>query len=324
MKEVSCLAVAALLCIATSAFSQGYPAKPIRLVVTFPPGGVDVSMRPLLPTMDRELGQPFILEYRSGAGGVVGHEYVARQPADGYTILITLANSLVVASVVRRTTPFDPVKDFTPISLGTESMGVIIAHPSFAPGDLKEMAAWARQNPGKAVWATSGIGSSWHINGELIKLGAKFDVLHAPFQGFGPMIPAILGGQVPMAMFSYAVAHPFITSGKVKLLGVTNTGPNFKPMIPPGVQTLADLVPGLQSMPDWIGLAGPAGLPEPIVRRVQAAYVKSLNEPESRERLLRDKVVVVGSTPEQFAERVKSDLVLIARAVKEAGIPPQD
>ncbi len=324
MNRVPLMALAAAVCISTQAFSQGYPTKPIRLVVPFPPGGVDVTMRPLLPTMDRELGQPFILEYRSGAGGVVGHEYVARQPADGYTILITLANSWVVASMVRRTTPFDPAKDFTPISLGYESMGVIIGHPSFAPSDLREMAVWARQNPGKAAWATSGVGSSWHINGELVKLGAKFDILHAPYQGFGPMIPAILGGQVPLAMFAYSTVHPLITSGKVKLLGVTNSSPIFKSMIPPGVQTLADLVPGLQTMPDWIGLAGPAGLPEAIVRRVQGAYVKALNEPESRERLLRDKIVLVGSTPEQFAQRVKSDLALVARAVKEAGIPPQD
>ena len=324
MNGFSTLAIAASLCLSASAMSQDYPSKLVRLVIPFPPGGVDTTVRPLLVTMEKELGQPFIMEYRSGAGGIVGHEYVARQPPDGYTLLVTLANSWVVASTVRRTTPFDPAKDFTPISLGYEPMGVIVAHPSFAPNDLRELVAWAKQNPGKGTWATSGTGSSWHINGELAKLRAGFDVLHAPYQGFGPMIPAILGGQIPMAMFAYSTIYPMVNAGKLKILGVTNTHPMFKPLVPPGVQTLADIAPGWQTMPDWIGLSGPAGLPSAIVRRVNAAYVKALNEPEARERFLRDKTVLVGSTPEQFAERVKSDLGLVARAMKEAGIPPQD
>ncbi|MSQ53150.1 MAG: tripartite tricarboxylate transporter substrate binding protein [Betaproteobacteria bacterium] len=324
MNRVSLLALAACVCTSLPVFSQGYASKPVRLVIPFPPGGVDVTARPLLPTIEKEIGQPLIMEYRSGAGGIVGHEYVARQPADGYTLLITLANSWVVAPTVRRTTPFDPAKDFTPISLGYEPMGVIVAHPSFAPNDLRELVVWAKQNPGKGTWATSGTGSSWHINGELAKLRAGFEVVHAPYQGFGPMIPAILGGQVPLAMFAYSTIYTLANAGKIKILGVTNAHPMFKSLVPPGMQTLADLAPGLVTMPDWIGLSGPAGMPDAIVRRLNAAYVKALNEPESKERFLRDKTVLVGSTPEQFAERVKSDLALVARSMKEAGIPPQD
>lgn len=324
MKTFPSLAVAATLCISTSVFSQAYPSKPVRLVVTFPPGGVDVTMRPLIPAMEKELGQPLILEYRSGAGGVVGHEYVARQPADGHTIIITLATASVVASTVRRSTPFDVAKDFTHISLGYEAMGLIVAHPSFEVNNLTELVAWARKNPGKGTWATSGTGSSWHLTGELFKLRAGIDILHAPYQGFGPMVPAVLGGQVPMAMFSYSTIGAMVNAGKLKILGVTNPQPMFNAFIPPGMQTLADILPGMQPLPEWTGLAGPAGLPMPIVRRMQAAYVKALSEPEARERLIRDKIMPVGSTPEQFAERVKSDLVLVARAMKEAGVQPQD
>lgn len=318
------LAFLASLAVNAPALSQGYATKPIRLVIPFPPGGVDNTVRPLLPNMEKDLGQPLLLEYRSGAGGIVGLEYVARQPADGYTLLITLANSWVVAPTVRRSTPFDPAKDFTPISLGYEPMGVVVAHPSFGPNDLRELVAWAKQNPGKGTWATSGTGSSWHINGELFKLRAGFDVVHAPYQGFGPMIPAILGGQVPLAMFAYSTIAPNANAGKVKILGVTNSHPMFRPLIPAGMQALVDLAPGILTMPDWIGLAGPAGIPDPIVRRANAAYVRALNEPDVKERFLRDKTVLVGSTPEYFAERVKSDLALVARAVKEAGIPLQD
>jgi tripartite-type tricarboxylate transporter receptor subunit TctC len=281
-------------------------------------------MRAMLPSIESELGQPWILEYRPGAGGIIGHEFAARQAPDGYSILITLANSLVVAYTVRRSTPFDPVRDFTPISLGYESLGVIVAHPSFPPNDLKELVAWAKRNPGKGAWATSGLGSSWHINGELAKLHAGFDVLHAPFQGFGPMFPAIMGGQVQMAMFAHSVIHPMIGTGKVKLLGVTNTHPKFKPLVPAGVQTLADVVPGMQSMPDWVGLAGPAGLPDAVVKRVQAVYARALRTPQMLERWERDRTLVVGSTPEEMAQRLKEDLALVRQAVKEAGIPPLD
>lgn len=138
------------------------------------------------------------------------------------------------------------------------------------------------------------------------------------------MIPAVLGGQVPMAMFSCSTIGAMVNAGKLKILGVTNPQPMFNAFVPAGVQALADILPGWQPLPEWTGLAGPAGLPMLIVRRMQAAYVKALGEPESRERLMRDRITPVGSTPEQFAERVKSDLLLVARAMKEAGVPPQD
>jgi tripartite-type tricarboxylate transporter receptor subunit TctC len=320
--KISCFA--ALLAFACTAFAQTYPTKLVRLVIPYPPGGVDITTRILLPSIEQDLGQPWVIDYRSGAGGIIGQEYVARQPADGYTLLVTLANSWVVAPAVRRSTPFNPLTDFTPISLGIEPMGVIVANNGFAPNSLTELLEWIKRNPGKAAWATSGIGSSWHINGEIAKLRGGFDVLHTPYQGFGPMIPAVMGGQVPLAMFAYSTIQPMITTGKVKLIGVTNSTGAFKSLVPPGVQGLVDVAPGMQFVPDWIGLAGPAGLPEPIVRRVHAAYVKALNQPDLADRWQRDKILVVASTPEQLAERVRNDFALVQRAVQVAGIPPQE
>jgi tripartite-type tricarboxylate transporter receptor subunit TctC len=321
MKTCLMTVAVAALCACSAALAQ---SKLVRLVVPYPPGGVDATMRLMLPTMEKELGQPWVFEYHSGASGIIGHQYVARQPADGSTFLITLANSMVVAAVARRSMPFEPERDFTPISIGYESIGVIVAHPSFAPNNLKEMVAWAKANPGRAAWATSGIASSWHINGEIAKKRGDFDVLHAPYQGFGPMIPAILGGQVQMAMISYSVIAPMIAAGKVKMLGVTNTDPRLKSMVPPGAMTLADIAPGMESMPDWVGLAGPAGVPDPLVRRVQAAYAKALRTPEMMERWQKDLTLPIGSTPEEFARRLREDLVLVREAVKLANVPLQE
>jgi tripartite-type tricarboxylate transporter receptor subunit TctC len=304
--------------------AQAYPTKPVRIVIPYPPGGVDISTRLLMPTIEKELGQPWIIEYRSGAGGVIGLDYVAKQPADGYTLLITLANSWTVAPAVRKQTPYNPLTDFSPISLGIEPLGLIVANPSFAPNNLTEMIAWAKANPGKGAWATSGIGSSWHMNGEMAKIGAGFDVLHAPYQGFGPMIPALLGNQVPMMMITWSVVHPMITSGKMKVLGMTNSDPKFKAIAPAGTQSFADVVPGYQAIPDWVGLAGPAGLPQPMVRRINAAYVKALHQPEVEQRMDTDKTLIVGSTPEELAARVRAEYARAQAAVKSAGIPLQE
>ena len=314
--------LAAFLLIGTA--SAQYPTKPVRVVIPYPPGGVDISTRLLMPTIEKETGQPWILEYRSGAGGVIGLDYVARQPADGYTLLVTLANSWTVAPAVRKTTPYNPLTDFTPISLGIEPLGLVVAHPSFPGNNLTELIAYAKKNPGKVAWATSGIGSSWHMNGEMAKIGGNFDILHAPYQGFGPMIPALLGGQIPVMMITWSVVHPMITSGKMKVLGMTNSDPKFKAIAPPGTQSFADVVPGYQAIPDWVGLAGPAGLPPALVQRVHGAYVKALHQPEVEERMAIDKTLIVGSSPEELSARVKVEYARAQDAVKRASIPLQE
>ena len=280
-----------------SALSQAYPIKPVRVIISYPPGGVDVVTRQIMPTIEKELGQPWVIEYRSGAGGVIGHEYTARQPADGYTLAVTLGNSVTVAPGVRKHTPYNPLTDFTYISQGIEPLGLIVAHPSVPVNSLAELVDYAKKNPGKLTWATSGIGSSWHINGELAKLRGGFDVLHAPYQGFGQMIPALLGNQVPLMMITWSVVRPMIQAGKMKVVGITSTEPKLKAIAPPGAQAFDDILPGYQAIPDWVGLAGPAGLPEPIVRRIRDAYVKGFQQPEIVKKMDEDKQLIVLSTP---------------------------
>jgi tripartite-type tricarboxylate transporter receptor subunit TctC len=310
----------AFLFLSFGAAAQQYPTKPVRLVVPYPPGGVDITARLLMPTVEKELGQPWIIDYRSGASGTIGMDHTAKQAADGYTLAMVVGFSWVIQPAVRKVVPYDPVKDFTPISLLIEPLGVLVANNNFPPNTITEMIDWTRKNPGKAAWATSGIGSSWHINGEIAKKQGKFDVLHTPFQGFGPMIPAVLNGQIPMAMFAYTSIYPLITSGKVKVLGAMTTAGPLKQVALPGMQSLAEAAGGAQFVSDWVAVNGPAGLPEPIVRRVSAALIKSMAEPEFADRMKREAVLVVSSTPEQLAQRVRSDYALAQRLVKEAGI----
>jgi tripartite-type tricarboxylate transporter receptor subunit TctC len=314
------VAAVALLILSSIASAQQYPVKPARLVIPYPPGGVDITARLLMPTVEKELGQPWIIDYRPGASGLIGQEHVAKSPADGYTLLMTVGFSWVIQPAVRKSVPFDPVKDFTPISLLIEPLGVIVANNNFPPNNLAEMVEWTRRNPGKAAWATSGIGSSWHINGEMAKKLGKFDVLHTPFQGFGPMVPAVLNGQIPMAMFAYTSVYPLITSGKFKVIGMTNSAGALKSVALPNMQSLADVAPGMQAIPDWVGMAAPAGLPEPVLRRVHTALTKATAEPTFVERSARERVLIVASTPEQLGQRVRNEFALVQRAVKDTGI----
>jgi tripartite-type tricarboxylate transporter receptor subunit TctC len=310
----------ALLALSFAAGAQQYPTKPIRFVIPYPPGGVDITARLLIPTLEKELGQPWIIDYRPGATGIIGVDNVAKSPADGYSLMMCVAFSWVLQPAVRKVAPFDPIKDFTPISAIIEPLGVIVANNNFPPNNLTEMIEWTRRNPGKGAWATSGIGSSWHINSEVAKKLGKFDVLHTPFQGFGPMFPAVLNGQIPMGMFAYTSIYTMITSGKVKLLGVMTTEGPLKALALPGVQSLSEVAGGAQFVTDWLAVAGPAGLPDPIVRRVNAALRKAVATPEFVERTTREKALIIAGPPEQLAQRVRADFALSQRLVKETGI----
>lgn len=317
MRTFACIA---LLVAAFSAAAQSYPVKPVRLVIPYPPGGVDITARLLMPTLEKELGQPWVIDYRPGATGMIGVDNVAKSPADGYSLLMAVAFSWVLQPAVRKVAPYDPIRDFTPISQVIEPLGVIVANNNFPPNNLTEMIEWTRRNPGKGAWATSGIGSSWHINSEMAKKLGKFEVLHTPFQGFGPMFPAILNGQIPIGMFAYTSIYPMITSGKVKLLGMMTAEGPLKAVALPGVQSLSEVAGVPQFVSDWIGVAGPAGLPDPIVRRVHAGLVKAATGPEFVERAAREKALVVAGSPEQLAQRVRADFALSQRLVKETGI----
>ncbi len=314
-----------LLAVSFASFSQSYPVKPIRVVIPYPPGGVDNQVRLLMPSVEKYLGQPWIIDYRPGAGGQIGQEFVARSAPDGYTIFGTVCNSWIILPALRKQTPYDPIKDFTPIAMMLESISLIVAHPSLPANNIRELIDYARLNPGKLTYATSGIGGAQHLDAENIKRLAGLDFVHAPFQGFGPMIPALVGGQVPIGFITYSVAKGFISSGKWKLLGVTNTEANSRAMAPPGVQFVSDVLPGFEASPQWLGFGGPAGMSRPIVTRLHDAISRALSEQGIVEKYIDERQVNYGRVGiEEFERRIRDDFASVRKSVQNSGIPPQE
>jgi tripartite-type tricarboxylate transporter receptor subunit TctC len=302
-------------------FAQTYPTRPVQVIVPYPPGGVDIPIRLLMPTIQQELGQPWVIEYRPGASGLIGMEAVARAQPDGYTLLATASNPWVVLPAMRTKTPYDPIKDFTPITNTTEGVNVIIASASFPMNNFRDTIEYAKKNPSKLSWATSGLGSFWHLDAENMNRLAGTQVLHVPFQGFGPMIPALYSGQVSMNLITLQTAKPLLDAGKAKVIAVLNSNGKAKNMYPPGAQIVSDILPGFESGASWNGIGGPANLPRPIVMRQVTAIHKALNQKDLNERFNRDGAFTNPNGPEEFAARIVSDLNTSRAIVKAANIP---
>ena len=322
MKPTRLLACVALAASCGPLSAQTYPTRPVQVIIPYPPGGVDISIRLLMPTIQQELGQPWVIEYRPGASGLIGMEAVARAQPDGYTLLATASNPWVVLPAMRTKTPYDPIKDFTPITNTTEGVNVIVAATSFPPNNFREMLDYAKKNPSKVSWATSGLGSFWHLDAENMNRLAGTQVLHVPFQGFGPMIPALYSGQVSMNLLTLQIAKPVIDSGKAKVIAVLNSNGKAKHMYPSGAQIVSDVLPGFESGASWNGVGGPASLPRPIVMRNVAAIHKALASKDLQERFAKEGVITNPNGPEEFAARIASELASSRAIVKAANIQP--
>jgi tripartite-type tricarboxylate transporter receptor subunit TctC len=304
------------------ALAQAYPTKPIRLVIPYPPGGVDITIRQILPYVDQDLGQPMVIDYRPGASGMIGTEFVSRAEPDGYTLLATASNPWVVTPAMRKQTPYHPIRSFTPISTVSQGgLAIIVANLDFRPNNVRELFEYAKKFPNKVAWATSGIGSSWHLDAEYMNLLAGTKILHAPFSGFGPMIPATVSGQVQMSLMPYQFVSNMLNAGKLKMIGVMSTEPKLLAMAPAGMQSVREILPEYEAGPSWIGIGGPSNLPRPIVMRVNQAVNKAIVQPKVQEAFVLQRTIIAGSTPEEFAERIRRDFDLAQKIVKAAGIP---
>jgi tripartite-type tricarboxylate transporter receptor subunit TctC len=306
---------------AGTAAAQGYPTKPIRVVVPFAAGGVvDTTTRALVPRMAEGLGQPLVVDNRPGAGGNIAADLVAKSPADGYTLLVTTHGHAISPSLYRKL-PFDASRDFAPVSQITSSYLVLVASLKTPAASLKELLALARAKPGSLNYGSTGLGAPPHLAGELLKQTAGVDLVHVPYKGDAPMVIALLGGEVDAAFGPLGGALQHIRSGKLRALAMTN--PRRSAEIP-DVPTMAEAgVTGFE-LTGWLGLFAPAGTPRAVLERVQAEVSKAISSTEIRERLPGWGYEPVASTPDQFADRFKSDLALYARVVREARIPPQD
>ena len=312
--------LAALLLLALCAMpagSQPYPAKPVRFIVSFPPGGtVDITARIIQPKLSEGLGQPIIIENRGGAGGAVGTEAVARSAPDGYTFLLTLSSHTINPMLYKLN--YDVERDFAPVSLVVSVPQLIAAHPSAPAKTLRELVAVAKQRPGALAYASPGSGTPGHIAAELLKLKAGIDLVHVPYKGGGPAAADAVAGQVPLLFLTAPAGLPFVRSGKLRALAVTTAKRN------PAAADIPTVAEEL-GMPDyevdsWVALFAPARTAEPIIARMQKEVARVVQLAEVRQRLLEQTADPVGSTPEELGRVVTTDLKRWAEVIRRAGI----
>ncbi|TAK82534.1 MAG: tripartite tricarboxylate transporter substrate binding protein [Betaproteobacteria bacterium] len=310
------LFIAALLACA-AALAQGFPARPIRIVVPFPPGGgTDVVARAVAPSMSQTLGQPVIVENRSGAGGNIGTEAVAKSAPDGYTLLVASA-ATAINNTLAKNISWELSRDFAPVALLVINQSLLVAHPSVPASNVKELIALAKSKPGQVTYGSYGNGSSAHLIGELFKMMAGVDLLHVPYKGAAPAVNDLLGGQVNLVFADVAAVLPHVKAGRLKPLGIGSSR-RFEGL--PDVPTISEAgVPGFEAG-GFLGLVAPAGTPAAAIGALNAAAVKSLAVPEVHARLVGLATVPMGGTPEQFGQHLRAEVEKWAKVIRAGNI----
>jgi len=300
----------------TAMAQQAWPAKPLRLVVGFAPGGnVDITARTLSPVLSEQLGQPILVENRAGAGGNVGAEVVARSAPDGYTLLLG-ASSLAVNVSLYASLPFDPLKDLVAVAPVSNVPLVLTVNPRVPAKDAKEYVALARTRKGIITYASAGTGTSNHLTGELFRSVAKIELIHVPYKGSGAALGDLVGGQVDSMFDQLSSSLPFIRAGKVRVLGVTSAK---RSGVLPEVPTLAEQgFAGIDSS-TWLGVFVQSATPRELVQRLNGSLQKVARNPAFRERLATLGADALESSPEQFAQFFRDEVALWARLVKSSG-----
>jgi tripartite-type tricarboxylate transporter receptor subunit TctC len=303
-----------------SEYPTQYPTRAVKIVVPSPPGGgTDIVARVLAQHYSKALGQPFFVENKPGAGNMIGIEFVARSPGDGYTLLL-VASTLALNSVLYKKVPYDPVRDFAPITIAATAPNVLIVNTALPVRSLAEFIALAKSKPGALSYGTPGIGTSPHLSMELLKSMAGIDLQHVPYRGTAAAVTDLIGGQIAATFANALTAKPQVDSGRVRALAVS--GPKRIEALP-AVPPVADAgVPGYEAM-QWYGMAAPAGTPAPVIARLNAEAVKALQSDEMKEKLALDGAQPVGSTPAEFAALIRSELEKWTRVARAAEIPPQ-
>jgi tripartite-type tricarboxylate transporter receptor subunit TctC len=301
--------------------AQPYPSKPIRVVVPFPAGGIaDLYARLIGARVSETWGQPVVVENRTGAAGTIGTDFVAKSPPDGYTLLFAADATLTLAPWLYAKLPYDPVRDFTPVVNVTTGPFVLLAHPSFKASNVREFIELAKAQPGKIAYASSGAGTQQHLSMETVRAMAAIDVLHIPYKGFGQGIADVLANQVPLIFGGITASISLIKSGKLKGLGVTSAQ---RAKALPELPSFAESgLPGFD-IQAWYGFLGPAGMPRELVGKIHADAVAVIWRPDFLERLAKDGIEPVGSSPEEFAAQLKADIERWRPIVKAAGVKPE-
>jgi tripartite-type tricarboxylate transporter receptor subunit TctC len=323
VKKLGHTTLVVLFCVVAAAawqpaYGQQYPTKPIRMILPYPPGGgSDTIMRPFVQYLSERLGQQIVVDNRGGGGGSIGMEAVARAAPDGYTILTALTAQLAVNPAMYKSLPYDPIKDFAPITLFADGPYLLVVSPSLPVKSVMELVEYARKNPDKISYASSGNGSGGHLAAELLKSMTGVKMVHIPYKGGGPALTGLLSGEAQVLFAPYASARGHIKDGRIRALGVTTAR---RPKAIPDIPTIAEAgVPGYNTGV-WYALLAPAGTPRAIIDRLHRETVAVLNKPEFNKLLVEQAIDPIGNTPEELAKFIKDDLDKWAKVVKEAGI----
>ncbi len=321
MRTRSVTAICAMLLlgslIPTLALAQTWPAKPIRMIVPFPPGGApDTVARLIAPKLTESLGQSVIIDNRAGASSNIGMEIVARAPGDGYTLLVNTVPVVANPSLFSKLA-FQPEKDFAPISLVVTGPSIIFVHPSLPARNVKELVALAKAKPGTIKYTSSGAGTLTHLAAELFKYHTRTDIVHIAYKGGGPALTAVISGECEMTIQTLVAAGGQISAGRLRALAVTS-----KKRLPqlPDVPTVAESGVPQYEYNSWVGVLAPASTPQAIIQQLHEHVVKAARAPEVSERIAREGAEIVASTPEGFRAILATETALWAKVIKETGI----
>ena len=304
----------------TGAQAQPYPSKPITLVIGYTPGAVsDLAARTLSDGLNQAWGQPVIVDNRPGSGGNIGAGYVARATPDGYTLMVGTDATLTSNVFLYKHTPFDPVKDFAPIINAGANIICLAVNAELPIKTVADLIAYAKKNPGKLSYGTSGVGSPHHLSGELLHQKAGIEITHIPYKGGGAAVNDLLGGHIGMAFLSLSAAVPHMNTGKIRIVAVVE---KTRYAALPEIPTVGETVPGFE-MSSWVGVFAPAGTPPDIVAKLNDAMAKVLKTDAVRTKLANLGLVVQAGSPAELAETVKDGLKVRGELVKAAGIQPE-
>jgi len=310
------IAAGVLACVG-AVHAQSYPSKSIRYVVPYAPGGsTDIVARVLALKLSEAMGQQVVVDNRPGAGGAIGADIVAESPPDGYTMVTAVTSIMAINQFLYRKLPYDPEKDFAPVTQVGSLPLILVIHPSLPAKNVREFIAIAKAKPGQLNYGSSGVGTATHMTTELFKAMAGVDLVHIPYKGSGQVMGDVIGGQLALIFDQIVSSLPHVQGGKLRMLAITSAK-RFPSL--PDLPTIAESgVPGYESI-SWAGVAVPAGTPKEIVARLHAEIVKVLAMPDIRERFLRDGIETIGSTPEQFSEHIRRERIKWAKVVKDSG-----
>jgi tripartite-type tricarboxylate transporter receptor subunit TctC len=305
----------------TAVLGQAYPSKAIRVVVPFAPGGTsDIIGRTLGQRLSEAWMQPVVMDNRAGVAGSLGAQIVVKSPGDGYTLFVGNVGPIAVNNQIYNSVTYDPIKDFTPITLAVTAPQIVVVHPSVPAKTFKEFTSLVRRNKGKITYGSSGPGSISHLSAELYKQMTKTDMLHVPFKASAFITTAVVGGEIDVVFSDMAVVLPHVKANRLRGLAVT--GPKPTPLVP-GVPTVAESgVPGFE-MTSWWGMFGPAGIPQPIVTQLNTELTRILKTPEVQKTFATLGVDAATSTPEQLTAMIKVEVAKYAKLIQSVGIPKQ-